>query len=192
MMLTLNLQKSLKMEQIRTMTTNDSQEIEEKLTPQERLRAAVREDFYNGKIVPVGFSLPCPYGHNKTMFEYGTTWRCQTCRKLFENKDSSYWKKQDIGISNLFKEELNSVVEGWPDVKIIVEYVKIFTSDERQINRIINLRVKNGMKYGANESAMLAAKQLKEMLPNSTFRDGFSRGDDIIMVVDNGIKNENS
>jgi len=173
------------------MFNENNQEIEEKLTPQEKLRARIKEEFYSGKIVPSDFNLKCPLGHQKTTFQHDKVWFCNTCQKYFLNKDSSYWKNQDIGVSNLHKEELNRVVIGHPDVRIVIEYVKIYTSDERQINRIIGIRIKNGVQFGANESAELATQQLKEMLPNAEFKDGFSRGNDILMIVDNGTGNEN-
>jgi hypothetical protein len=166
---------------------NNSQEPEEKLTPQEKLRMQVREDFYNGKILPFGFCLPCPLGHRKTMFEYGDTWRCATCRSTFHTTESQYYKSIDVGVSNLHKQELSVDVPNFPDVKIVVEFVKVFTEND-QINRVINIRIRNGVSYGANESAELALSQLHEILPNASFKNGFSRNMDIIMEVDNGNK----
>lgn len=145
------------------------------------IRDSIRQDFINGKFTPIGFRLLCPEGHDDTAYEDGATWFCAKCRKEFLREDSLLWKKK-IEATNLKNFVTDMVVEGFPDVKVVLQFIML-VNDAIEIRKVVNVKIVNGVNYGFNESAQLAQKALENINVKPEFEDGYNRGLDIIMVV---------
>jgi hypothetical protein len=147
----------------------------------EELKQLVRMEFIAGKIKPVGFQLPCPNGHSDTKYEESNIWFCARCKKEFRREDSSIWKNK-INVSELHKFLTSIRIESHPQVLVVLEYL-IISTDVVEINKVINVRIKYGVQYGFNESVELARKALEERNLPTDFENGYSRGEDIVMVL---------